>query len=65
MGMAANNEYGIKAYTHWHTFATKAEYEAYLMDWIAGTDGSEQDRAVNALVALTAGQKKYDSDSMP
>lgn len=56
--------YGIKAYTHWHTFDTKAEYEAYLMDWIAGTDGSERDRAVNALAALHAGQKKYDSDEL-
>jgi len=55
--------YGIKAYGEWTRFSNKAAYEQYLLEWIAGTEGSEQDRAVNALTALWAGVNFYDSDA--
>ncbi len=56
-------KYGIKAYGRWHRFATRGEYERYLNDWIAGTDGAEQSRVVDALVALGGGQSEWDSDA--
>ena len=55
-------KYGIKAYGTWHRFGSADEYRSYLMDWIAGTEGSERDRAVDALCALGRGQTEYDSD---
>ena len=56
-------KYGIKAYGRWHRFTTRGEYERYLNDWIAGTVGAEQSRAVDALVALDGGQAEWDSDA--
>lgn len=44
--------YGIKAYGKCHMFKTKAAFRRYLMNWIASTEGAEQDRAVIALEAL-------------
>ena len=57
-----NLPYGIKAYGHEHRFKTKREFKAYLMDWIAGTDGAERDRAVDALTNLECGVKFTDTD---
>jgi hypothetical protein len=57
-------KFGIKAYGNWHEFKSERAYRNYLMEWIAGTEGSEQDRAVQALVALDCGQYRYDSDTM-
>lgn len=56
--------YGMKAYGRWHRFATLAEYSRFLLEWISGTDGSEQDRAFSALAALECGQTEYDSDML-
>lgn len=56
--------YGMKAYGRWHRFATLAEYSKFLLEWIAGTDGAEQDRAFSALTALEHGLNEYDSDSL-
>lgn len=56
-------KYGIKAYGSWTRFATRVDYERYLNEWIAGTDGAEQDRAICALVALEEGQTEWDSDA--
>lgn len=61
----AKKPYGIKAYGKWTRFATRDEYEHYLNDWIAGTDGHEQDRAIKALSDLLAGKKTTDTDKMP
>ena len=58
-----NKKYGIKAYDSWKRFSTRREYEGYLLEWIAGTDGAEQRRASCALAALYGGQKEYDSDA--
>lgn len=57
--------YGIKSYGKWTRFATRDEYEHYLNDWIAGTDGHEQDRAIKALSDLLVGKKTTDTDKMP
>ena len=57
--------YGIKAYGKWTRFATAEEYEKYLNEWIAGTDGHEQDRAIKALSDLLVGVKTTDTDKMP
>lgn len=54
--------YGIKAYGTWKKFKSKAAYRKYLMDWIAGTDGAERDRAVDALSNLEAGINMTDTD---
>ena len=54
--------YGIKAYGKWEKFRTKAAYRKYLMEWIAGTDGSERDRAVDALANLEEGIDMTDTD---
>lgn len=59
-----NKAYGMKAYGRWRRFATRADYSKYLLEWIAGTYGAEQDRAVSALAALECGQNEYDSDSL-
>lgn len=59
----ANMGYGIKAYGLWSRFATCEEYVQYLLEWIAGTEGSERDRATSALAALHSGQFEYDSDA--
>lgn len=61
----AKKPYGIKAYGKWTRFATADEYEHYLNDWIAGTDGHEQDRAIKALSDLLVGKKTTDTDKMP
>lgn len=61
----AKKPYGIKAYGKWTRFATRDEYEHYLNDWIAGTDGHEQDRAIKALSDLLVGKKTTDTDKMP
>lgn len=53
---------GIKAYGGWTCFKTKPEFVAYLMEWIAGTDGSERDRAVDALTNLYSGIMYTDTD---
>lgn len=55
--------YGIKAYGQWHWFNARQDYVQYLMDWIMGTDGAEQDRAVSALHALGEGKRQFDSDA--
>ena len=60
----AAEKYGIKAYGLWTRFSTKARYRAYLMTWIASTEGSERDRAVSALRALEEGIPEYDSDEV-
>ncbi len=56
-------KYGIKAYGSWTRFSTRKEYEGYLLNWIAGTDGAEQRRASSALAALHGGQAEFDSDA--
>jgi len=56
-------KYGIVAYGKSFTFHSKKEYEDYLMAWIAGTDGSERDRAVTALSNLRQGYRLTDTDS--
>lgn len=56
-------KYGIKAYGKWFEFDRKADYLAYLNEWIAGTDGSEQERAVDALTNLMAGIARTDTDA--
>lgn len=58
----ADKKYGIKAYGKWSRFGSESEYKSYLMEWIAGTEGAERDRAVDALRALAAGSAEYDSD---
>lgn len=54
---------GIKAYGHEHLFKNNREFRAYLMDWIAGTDGAELDRAVDALKNLECGVTYTDTDA--
>ena len=60
--VTTKNKYGIKAYGKWEYFPTMKAYQTHLMEWMRNTDGAERDRAVNALTALAAGQKLYDSD---
>lgn len=55
-------KYGIKAYGSTDWFNTKKEYEDYLMEWIANTEGAERDRAVDALSNLLAGIPYTDTD---
>lgn len=55
-------KYGIKAYGKWFCFNSKAKYRAFLMQWISGTDGSERDRAVDAMVALWRNVNFKDTD---
>lgn len=55
-------KYGVRAYGRWFCFWTKAEYEEYLMTWIAGTEGAERDRAVDALSRLRSGHAFTDTD---
>ena len=58
------NGFGIKAYGTWQTFETRSDYEKYLNDWISGTDGAEQYRAIRALSALYGSNIHYfDSDN--
>jgi len=54
--------YGIKAYGKWERFTSEKKYRAYLMDWIAGTEGAERDRAVRALSNLEQGINETDTD---
>ena len=56
-------QYGIKAYGKTFSFATQEEFVGYLLDWIANTDGSERDRAVDALVNLRRGNTFTDTDA--
>ena len=56
-------KYGIKAYGKWHCFPTREAYKTYLAEWIAGTEGAEQGRAVDAYVNLLAGINKTDTDA--
>ena len=58
-----NGKYGIKAYGSWHRFDTEDEFREYLSKWIAGTEGAERDRAVNALANLDAGICETDTDA--
>lgn len=55
--------YGIKAYGTWDCFSSRREYEKFLMDWIAGSEGSERNRAVDALVNLQSGINFTDTDA--
>lgn len=55
-------KYGIKAYGRWFCFSTKGEYENYLMEWMSKTEGSERDRAVDALLKLRKGVNFTDTD---
>lgn len=55
-------KYGIRAYGKWFCFKTKEEYEEYLMMWITLTEGSERDRAVDALSRLRSGHAFTDTD---
>ena len=57
--------YGIKAYGKWNRFSTESEFKSYLMDWIANTDGCEQERAYLALGNLMFGVKETDTDITP
>ena len=63
MGCSRLPRYGVKAYNTWRYFNTRRAYERFLEDWIAATNGSERDRAVNALTALASGYNYYDSDN--
>ena len=58
-----NGKYGIKAYGSWHRFGTEDEFRKYLSEWIAGTEGVERDRAVDALANLDAGIYETDTDA--
>lgn len=55
-------KYGIKAYGSWDLFKTKGKYQKYLREWIAGTEGSEQERATGAYFGLEDGEQYYNSD---
>lgn len=55
-------KYGIRAYGKTFWFSSKKKFADYLMDWIAGTEGSERDRAVNALTNLRRGINFTNSD---
>lgn len=55
-------KYGIRAYGKTFWFSSKKKFTDYLMDWIAGTEGSERDRAVNALTNLRRGINFTNSD---
>ncbi len=55
--------YAIKAYGDTQVFKSKAAFRRYLMEWIAGTDGAERDRAVRALCNLEAGINYTDTDT--
>jgi hypothetical protein len=57
-----SKKYGIKAYGSWDRFSTRAEFKKYLEEWIANTDGSEQDRAYLALGNLASGINETDTD---
>jgi len=54
--------YGIKAYGSWDLFKTAKNYKAYLREWIAGTDGSERNRAESAYFECLDGTHYYDTD---
>ena len=62
-GVGGTGAYGIKAYGSEHRFRTRKAFESYLMEWIAGTDGAERDRAVDALANLNSGVKFTDTDA--
>lgn len=55
--------YGMKAYGKTHVFKSKSEYKKFLLEWMRGTEGSERDRAVDALMDLEAGKKFTDTDA--
>lgn len=55
-------KYGIKAYGSWEYFSTKSAYKNHLLNWIAGTDGAEQERAIEALTSLEDGYNFCDTD---
>ena len=55
-------KYGVKAYGSVKRFGTKDEFMDYLLEWIAGTDGSERERAMLALANLQAGIPFTDTD---
>lgn len=56
-------QYGIKAYGRTARFATQEECIAFLLEWIANTDGAERDRADTALVNLLGGIPFTDTDA--
>lgn len=58
-------KYGIKAYGTWQCFPTEKKFRAYLMDWIASTEGAERNRAVQALSNLESGITMTDTDAHP
>ncbi len=61
--MKTQPKYGIKAYGNSFRFTSKNKFRAYLMEWIAGTDGAERDRAVRALGNLESGIPYTDTDT--
>lgn len=59
----AARKFGVKAYGDWKEFDTIEEYCAYLLEWMAATEGAERDRAVEALVNLQRGVCRTDTDA--
>jgi len=56
-------KYGIKSYGTWDYFHNAEALRCYLIEWIRGTDGSERDRAVTALMNFEDGIYLTDTDA--
>lgn len=60
----SNHKFGYKAYGKTVYFHTEEEYMTFLLEWIAGTDGAERDRADAALTNLVGGIPFTDTDAL-
>lgn len=56
-------KYGIKAYGTITRFATRKQFHDYLIEWICGTEGAEQERATRAYANLVSGIPFTDTDN--
>lgn len=56
-------KYGIKAYGKTTRFPTRQQFNDYLIEWMCGTEGAEQERATRAYVNLMGGIPFTDTDA--
>ena len=63
--VTGHGKYGILAYGKAFLFTSKKKYTDFLNEWMAGTEGSERDRAVEAYKNLLRGLRFFDSDGNP